>query len=517
MRFFEVLILLALFVSLAGTFVPRAKRPRMLLYLPFLTVVLVALHLVVERFRWQMVPAYLWCLLLIALSILQLRRAPDEGRPACRRIVRILAFAGKLVVALVFLLTAAVPWLFPVVNLPRPTGPYAVGTTALHLVDHGRQETLTDVPGGARELMVRVWYPAEPAPGAKPMPYWPDAKIVGPIRVADDFRVLGITTSPTFLYNHYDLMRTNSYPDAAVASAERAYPVILFSPGALDLVERYFLWSEELASQGYVVVSLSAPYESSAVIFPDGRVVRGTQLRPKPNPSEEDKAREKADQTKGKEIFERFKKSTDLKERKAIMRELFAMDWVRTLDKLLAVRVADARFVLDELGRMTSGAVASPFKARLDLARAAIFGMSFGGAVAGQVCLEDTRFKAGVNLDGEQFGTVIDGSVSQPFMIMYSADNKDMNDFLYDRMLNTTYAVTVAGSSHPDFADFFYTNPFFKRLDKKAISNERMRQVVDAYLVAFFERYLKGKQEPLLDKPSERFPEVTFKIVSAAH
>ena len=154
--------------------------------------------------------------------------------------------------------------------------------------------------------MVRVWYPAQPAPGAKPMPYWPDAKIVGPIRVADDFRVLGVTTSPTFLYNHYDLMGTNSYPDAAVASAERAYPVIVFSPGALDLVERYFLWSEELASHGYVVVSLSAPYEASAVIFPGGRVVRGTQLRPKPNPSEADKAREKADQAQGKEILERL-------------------------------------------------------------------------------------------------------------------------------------------------------------------------------------------------------------------
>ncbi|MFN7988035.1 MAG: hypothetical protein U0529_11220 [Thermoanaerobaculia bacterium] len=516
MRFLEILVLVALFVNLAGNFIPKAKRPRPLLYLPFLTAVLVGLHLLVDRPRWQMVPAYLWCLLLLVLGVLQLRRDPDEGRPASRRVVRILAFAGKLVVALVFLLTAAVPWLFPVVHLPKPTGPHAVGTSALHLVDQGRPETLTDEPDRLRELMVRVWYPAAPAPGAKPMPYWPDAKTIGPIRVADDFLVLGITTSPTFLYNHYDLIRTNSYPDAPVSSVERTYPVLLFSPGALDLLDRYFLWAEELASHGYVVVSLSAPYESSAVIFPGGRVVRGTQLRPKPNPSEAEKASEKVQQTRAQEILGRFKKSKDLAQRKAIMRELFALDWVRKLDKLLAVRVADARFVLDELGSGTPGAMGNKLKGRLDLDRAGIFGMSFGGAVAGQACLEDPRFKAGVNLDGEQFGTVIDGVVSQPFMFMNSADSKDMNDYLYDRMQGTTYAVTFAGSTHPDFSDVFYTNPIYKRLGKEPISSERMREVVSSYLVSFFDRHLKGKSEPLLDGPSKRFPEATFRIVRAS-
>jgi hypothetical protein len=121
MRFFEVPILVALFVNLAGYFVPKMKRPRLLLYLPFLTAILVGLHLVVDRFRWQMVPAYLWCLLLIVLSVLQLRRKPEAGRQTSRRIFRILAYAGRLAVLLVFLLTAAVPWLFPVVDLPRPT------------------------------------------------------------------------------------------------------------------------------------------------------------------------------------------------------------------------------------------------------------------------------------------------------------------------------------------------------------------------------------------------------------
>jgi predicted dienelactone hydrolase len=510
MRVFEILILAALFVNLAGYLVPSAKRPRSLFYVPFLAAVLVLLHVVIERPRWQMVPAYVWCLLLIVMSFSQLRKRQEDSRPPARLLVRVLSGAGKLIALVVFLLSAAVPWLFPVVDLPRPSGPYAVGTTALHLVDPNRPEILTDEPDDLRELMVRVWYPAEPAADTKPMPYWPNADIIGPIRVEDDFHRWGMTWIPTFFYNHFDLMRTSSYPDAPISNAEPAYPVILFSPGGGVIHEHNFLHVEELASHGYVVVSLSAPYESWAVIFPDGRVIRGTQLKVKPNPSEEEKARDK----KAEEIVERLQKSTDVQERKAIMRELFSLDPDGIMDRVLAVRVADARFVLDELERMSSGTTRSPFEGRLDLERVGIFGMSLGGAVTGQTCLEDQRLKAGANLDGTQFGTVIDGFVSQPFMFLNSGSSKDHNDFVYDRMLNTTYSVTIAGSSHMDFTDFFYTVPLFKKFAKEAISDERMRQVANAYLVAFFDRYLRGREEPLLDGPSEEFPEVTFKIVS---
>src|SRR5262245_7563494 len=43
-------------------------------------------------------------------------------------------------------------------DLPRPTGRHAVGTTELHLVDHGRPDPW--VKGRTRELMISVWYPA---------------------------------------------------------------------------------------------------------------------------------------------------------------------------------------------------------------------------------------------------------------------------------------------------------------------------------------------------------------------
>ena len=57
--------------------------------------------------------------------------------------------------------------------------------------------------------------------------------------------------------------------------------------------ERNFLHMEELASHGYIVFSLSAPYDSWVVIFPDGRIVRGDFLKANPDQSDEEKEREK--------------------------------------------------------------------------------------------------------------------------------------------------------------------------------------------------------------------------------
>ena len=44
-------------------------------------------------------------------------------------------------------------------TLPAPTGRYPVGTVALHLVDHSRQDPFLSARQ-PRELMVSLWYPA---------------------------------------------------------------------------------------------------------------------------------------------------------------------------------------------------------------------------------------------------------------------------------------------------------------------------------------------------------------------
>ncbi|MBN1223363.1 MAG: hypothetical protein JXB23_08940 [Candidatus Aminicenantes bacterium] len=510
MRVFEILIFFALFLSLFGYFYSKKKRPLFFLYLPFLSALFILLHLIIEKYRWQMVPAYIGCIVLLSLSVMQLKkREAPQGKPFPRWL-RIAAVFATVIGIVLVLLSAALPWFFPVVDLPKPTGPFSVGTESIHLVDSSRSEDFTAEPGDHRELMARAWYPAEPDPGSKPIPYWEKANIVGSVRVKDDLHRWGLTWIPTYFFNHFSLMKTNSYPDAPVSTAQRSYPVILFSPGGGVIHEMNFLHVEELASQGYFVMSLSHPYESWVVLFPDGRIIRGKFLKVKTEKTKEEEENEKLSQ----ELVERLETSRDVQERKTIMRELFALDPDKIMDKLLRVRVQDVRFALDELIRMNSGERPSPFRGKLDLDRVGIFGMSLGGAVTGQVCLEDARFKAGINLDGTQFGDLIDSYVYQPFMFMNSGETKDHNDFVYDRMKNMTYSVTIKGSSHMDFTDMFFTSPVVKMFSKTAIRDNRMYRVANAYILAFFDKYLKGKGSRLLEEPSKDYPEVTFKIVS---
>ena len=58
MRLMEALILIVILFSLLAYLVPINRRPRWLFLLPALAALLVLIHLVVEGYRWQMVPAY---------------------------------------------------------------------------------------------------------------------------------------------------------------------------------------------------------------------------------------------------------------------------------------------------------------------------------------------------------------------------------------------------------------------------------------------------------------------------
>src|SRR6185436_16101631 len=90
----------------------------------------------------------------------------------------------------------------------------------------------------------------------------------------------------------------------------------------------------------------------------------------------------------------------------------------------LALRrwVDDLKLVLDRLPQLKSSTAAGRLARRLDLGRLGVFGHSMGGVTAGQLCDEDRRCRAGLNLDGiPQYGTMIDRPMAAPFLMVYSA------------------------------------------------------------------------------------------------
>jgi len=275
------------------------------------------------------------------------------------------------------------------------------------------------------------------------------------------------------------------------------YPVVIYTPA--DRHDENTVPVEELASHGFVVVGIDHPYGTGAVFFPDGRVVRSPPSR-----------------------------FLDFSSDEALSASL------REVNTQLYIRVADVRFVLDELERFNENDPDRLLTGHLDLTRLGIFGYSFGGAVAAEACRSDPRFKAGIDLDGLIFGDSGSSGVRQPFLIFGSegtpaatpktsgsSSDPTRRKLVYleqdeGRMRRSIsryggYSLVIRGTEHINFQDAALSSPILKqRIGAGPIDANRALRIISVYTLAFFERYLNDKSQSLLQGPSPDYPEVGF-------
>jgi hypothetical protein len=216
-------------------------------------------QLAIEGYRWQMVPAYAMAAI-IGLATWWEFIGPSNDFSVPRRGRGV----GRALGGFVGIAAIALPIVLPVPRLPQPAGTFEVGTFSLHLVDESRTEVFGPRPGGPRELMVQVFYPAEPAADAETGPWIEDLPAVGGA-LAD------LIDAPSFSFDHLALTDTHSYPDAPVSDAVAAFPVVIYSHGWRSFRTANINQAETLASEGYVVVSIDHTYASAMTVFPGGR------------------------------------------------------------------------------------------------------------------------------------------------------------------------------------------------------------------------------------------------------
>lgn len=478
MQVLELLSLITLALVSINIFQTRPRAPR---WLYWAALGLVALHLIVEGYRWQMVPAYLLVTAISLPAVVRafVRRGTEKARNRAPRLVRL---AGGMAACLSVVLSAALAALFPMFELPAPTGPHAVGRTTFHLTDAAREEPFTPAGSDRRELMVQVWYPAEPVPGAAPARY-----IAGGLRA---LRALARSLDlPPFLFDHLARIRAHAVAEAPVAEDARGdFPVLVYSHGyGAGFASQNTVLMEELASRGYAVFSIAHPYEAAAVAYPDGRVVP-------PEPRQYATWMAEAEP-----LFSGWMASRGtLEERDRWQR---VMAWPLA-NRSLRLWTDDTRFVLDEIERLQTGTgpyEAHPLAGRLDLGRLGALGMSFGGSTAGQIILEDPRVKAGVNLDGAMFGEASQRSLGRPFLIMSSADSPGLFDPVFAMAAGPAYHADIAGARHFDYSDLGLWSPLFKWVGLLGpIPADTMLEYTSRYTVAFFDRHLRGIETPLL-------------------
>jgi dienelactone hydrolase len=369
------------------------------------------------------------------------------------------------------------------VTLPTPTGPFAVGRSILDWTDDGAIDTLAPTPGTKRELLVWIWYPSAGPSAAKLDDYVP-----AQLRPkADD---AGGALMWRLLTRDLSKVHDRSIRDADVSPQQRSYPVVIMRAGASAEVLNYSTLAEDLASHGYVVVGFDAPYRTGRVVFPDGRVMRRT---PKNNP-ELCLGRGQADQE-------------------------------RCVNRILAAWTADIAFVLDRLERLNSSASSGRFTGRLDMARVGVFGHSLGGAAAAQFCHDDSRCKAGIDVDGAPHGSVVQAGLHQPFMFLLSDHSHESDpdsrqieaniQSIYDRLPpNGRLYITIRGANHFLFSDdgaLLKSRIVLGTLRMLGLLgiDSRRQLAVTAYCVrSFFDAYLKGTSLSRLKLSSPLYPEI---------
>ena len=262
MQFFEICILILLFVTTFSLFTKPGKRPNILIYLPFVLLFVVFLHALFEGIRWQMIPAYLLTLLFILQSVRLLKRQHNLSAYQDRKWLRVVGAVCSILLLMVSTLLSSI---LPVFDLPEPTGSYQVGTTAFMLEDSKREEIITEDPDDQRKLMVRAWYPSQDLNSSVNQ-----MKYMHPYEAEYFAKKYGL---PAFTLNHLKHIETFVYEDLMVSDQQTTFPVLLFSHGYNVAPATYAAFLTEIASHGYIIFAVNHPYQSVATVFPDGRKV----------------------------------------------------------------------------------------------------------------------------------------------------------------------------------------------------------------------------------------------------
>lgn len=365
-------------------------------------------------------------------------------------------------------------------TLPEPTGPHEVGTLTMHLIDHGRDDPWEE-GDGPRQVMMSIWYPASHEPGTEHTPYLSRGVASFYDQASGE---LGIEPGVV----DFAGAKTHAQTRAPLAPNSADRPVVVYSPGGGMPRAMGTTLVEELASHGFVVVTVDHTFQAP-VQLPEGMEFPASDV---------------------------------------------------DMRQALRERVRDLRFVLDQLAVISRGgdpdteqrAVPVGLDAALDLTRIGMFGHSIGGFATAEAMLVDRRIDAGANLDGSMpagYGDAAEHGVDRPFMLMGAGvsgdDDRPHNHAgapdwgaFWEHSSGWKRDVYLAEGEHMSFADLQVILPALDaeigladdvvRESIGTVDPQRSLAAQRAYLTAFFDQQLRGRPSGLFDGSSPDHPVV---------
>jgi predicted esterase len=396
---------------------------------------------------------------------------------------------------------------FPPFTIPKPTGPYAVGTATLDFVDPARTEAEHGNENEHRTLSVQFWYPADTTAGYERAPLFINSRsMTGAIA-----EVSGLHP---FFYRTMKSAKTDSYINTPLSEKQKKFPILLFSHGLGQYLQQNITQMQELASHGFIVCSMAHTYYCSAVARKDGTIIKWIKSPVTPEEKEEAWKRsiaynKRLRKTPGNEV---------------------EMQWEEVkaeglFDKVVRIWCDDQRFILNKIEELNQGKKSNLFSGRIDLNNIGLFGFSFGGNIAVLSTLRDHRVKAGVNIDST-FWRHPDGipEINKPIMDVvndnYQKDVHDGYEFfpekrniaLFEKNLNDAYYLRIYNATHANATDLAFLTPLLKLLKKTGnIGTQEYHRILNEYLLEFFNKYLYNKPSNLLDGEINRYKYVKLK------
>lgn len=313
-------------------------------------------------------------------------------------------------------------------ELIKPTGKYQVGQ-ATYFYDKTNSDN-------SRLLSFQIWYPTITKSNSKVI-----YKSKEVVKASADF--VGF---PLFIVSYFSFIESNSYSNTPAYPSNK-FPVLLYNHGYGGFTSVYQTVFEELASNGYIVVSIAHENESSLFIKEDGKVIA--------NSPENEFYKSRSSELTGRKI-EEFQSiilnSDELKDNQEAYQELIKLSPLH--NESTRLWQSDTKAVLMKLEELnkTDTNLADAF----DFESVGVFGHSLGGATAGQLGFDSKVIKAGINLDGFQFGDLVNNKLTIPFMFVSS--NQEGDRYLrattfMDRSEADCYEVAIKGFTHGSFTD----------------------------------------------------------------
>ncbi len=267
--------------------------------------------------------------------------------------------------------------------------------------------------------------------------------------------VAGQLGVPAFLVRHFDLVRTASRVDADLSAVLPRYPVVLHSHDvALGFPEMHTALLQDLASRGYLVVGVN--HTGIDTVLNDGLMLSKNES---------------------------------------------------------AQMVADAERVLDWLEDLAPTDAQGWLADRVDLGRVAYVGHGAGGEAVYRACGQSVSFNAGVSIGANLVGR--SPLPNRPFLFVDPSekDSSNEND-PFAGMVEAAFVLRVADSGAYIFTDIPFWSPLIPtRIDVGPIEPERAHSILSTYVHAFLNVSLNmGVNEPLLERPSSEFPEVSIVV-----